>query len=206
MLHERTRSRLRRDAIDWASSLLNDPTVLYLDTETTGFGPDAEIVDVALVDSHGRPLVDTLVQPRQPIPAEATAIHGIDDRMVSGAPAWSDVFPALTALVEPGRRVIVYNAAFDARVIDQLGLRHGLEPLNADWQCAMLRYAEFAGQWNRKYGNPKWHKLLDAAQRHGIATAQQHRALGDALLCRELVSVMGQALTPNPSPARGRGE
>ena len=41
---------------------------LYLDTETTGLGRSAEIVDICIVDDAGQVLVDTLVRPRFPIP------------------------------------------------------------------------------------------------------------------------------------------
>ena len=52
-----------------------------LDTETTGLYDDAEIVEISIIDENGGVLLDTLVKPLKPIPAEATAIHG--DRCLS---------------------------------------------------------------------------------------------------------------------------
>src|SRR5919106_734709 len=43
----------RAKAITWAMGVVGDPRVIYLDTETTGFGPRAEIVDIAVVSSAG---------------------------------------------------------------------------------------------------------------------------------------------------------
>jgi DNA polymerase III epsilon subunit-like protein len=57
---------------------------VYLDTETTGLSPargDA-IVEVAIVDSCGRALIDTLVNPGRHISWQATQVHGIDCRRI----------------------------------------------------------------------------------------------------------------------------
>jgi DNA polymerase-3 subunit epsilon len=73
------------------------------------------------------------VRPEQPIPAEATAIHGITHAMVACAPAFS-------ALYEPiaGREVVVHNADYDRSVLDGVCDRHGLPRLEARrWTCAM---------------------------------------------------------------------
>jgi len=52
---------------------------VYLDTETTGLSPGngARIVEIAILDDDGRPLLDTLVNPDCEIPDEASSIHGI---------------------------------------------------------------------------------------------------------------------------------
>lgn len=54
-----------------------DDNRLFIDTETTGLGDDAEIVEICIIDSHGFILLNTLVKPTKPIPDEAIAIHGI---------------------------------------------------------------------------------------------------------------------------------
>src|SRR5690606_33823093 len=56
--------------------------VVILDTETTGLY-DAEIVEIAVIDLGGNILMNTLVRPKNPIPAEVTAIHGINNEMVA---------------------------------------------------------------------------------------------------------------------------
>lgn len=53
-----------------------DDNRLFIDTETTGLGDDAEIVEICIIDSHGFILLNTLVKPTKPIPDEAIAIHG----------------------------------------------------------------------------------------------------------------------------------
>jgi hypothetical protein len=49
---------------------------LFLDTETTGLSGERDrIVEIAIIGDDGSVLVDTLVNPRVPIPPEATAIR-----------------------------------------------------------------------------------------------------------------------------------
>ena len=60
----------RQLAIKEARRLLELDLVIF-DTETTGLGPDAEIVEVAALKVDGTVLLDTLLKPRQPIPADA---------------------------------------------------------------------------------------------------------------------------------------
>lgn len=69
----------RTRSIAWARGAISDPDVVFLDTETTGLGAQAEIVDIAAIDGHGQILMDTLVRPTRSIPREASNIHGILD-------------------------------------------------------------------------------------------------------------------------------
>ena len=62
-----------------------DATPVFLDTETTGLNDLAEIVEISILDDDGLVLLDTLVRPRRPIPADAIRIHGIRNEMVAEA-------------------------------------------------------------------------------------------------------------------------
>ena len=97
---------------------IDDPRVIYLDTETTGFGPRAEIVDIAVVNAAGEVVLESLVQPNRRIPADATAIHGITNADVKNAPAWCELYEDLLRVLA-GRRVIVYNVIFDRQMVNQ---------------------------------------------------------------------------------------
>lgn len=88
---------------------------LILDTETTGLGDDAEVIEVSVIDARGEVLLDTLVRPSGQIPAEASAIHGITDADVATAPTWAEVHERLVELVA-GRMVIAYGAVEMAEV------------------------------------------------------------------------------------------
>ncbi len=79
--------------------LILDRPLVALDTETTGADTTVDrVVQLALVrlDPDGsREEFETLVNPGEPIPAEATAIHGITDEAVKFAPPFRRIAPEI---------------------------------------------------------------------------------------------------------------
>lgn len=187
----------RREAISRQARAWLEANALILDTETTGLGDDAEVVELALVDCAGAVLLDTLVRPSGPVPAEAAAIHGITDAMLAEAPTWSEVHDRFCDLVE-GRQVVIYNQEFDVRVIGQTARRYGLQaPQGFDLaldpgsiHCAMLAYAGFHGEWSAEKARYRWQKLSTAAQQQGVTVTNAHSALGDCLTTLGVVRAM----------------
>jgi DNA polymerase-3 subunit epsilon len=170
--------------------MLADPETVFLDTETTGFPPAAEIVALAVVSAEGEILLDTLIRPDAPIPASATAIHGISDQHVAHAPAWRDVHGSLVDTLA-GRTVVIYNMDFDRRVLLACSDRHQLALPSARWECAMLAFADYRGTPNQRTGRSRWHKL-DAAASHFGCEPGGHRALEDTLTCLRVVRGMAE--------------
>ena len=73
----RTSSRAGAAApVNW-NELLNRTDVLILDTETTGLGLEAEIIEIAVIDTAGAVLVDTVSLPQDDVPKAASGIHGL---------------------------------------------------------------------------------------------------------------------------------
>jgi DNA polymerase III epsilon subunit-like protein len=189
----------RAKAIAWSIEVANDPRVVYLDTETTGFGARAEIVDIALVNATGRVVFESLVRPTRRIPREVIAIHGITDADVADAPDWADVYQDVLPLLE-GRRIVVYNVTFDRQMVTQSCSQYDLTAPAADWDCAMRRYAGFFGSWDSDKRWYRFQKLERAVLTFG-AEPGGHRAAADALACRTVV--LGMAATPPPAMADG---
>lgn len=190
----------RDTAIEWATGIVNRRDVLYLDTETTGLGSQAEIVEIAVVNGAGVTVLDRLVRPSRRIPLEVTAIHKIDDEMVANAPTWPVVFAEFARLLQRYTAIVVYNASFDRRIISQVNERHGLPPLEVDWHCAMQQFAVYAG---------RRHTLERAARSVGVPIALTHRALADTQVCRGLVHAMaasrhGDTMLSESHPRRRR--
>ena len=180
-------------------AVMDDPRVIYLDTETTGFGPRAEIVDIAVVSAAGEVVLESLVQPTRRIPADATAIHGITNADVKDAPAWCDLYDDLLRVLA-GRRIIVYNVIFDRQMVNQSCERHHLAAPAADWECAMRKYAGFHGNWDPGKRWFRFQKLERAVLAFG-AEPGGHRAAADAFACRAVV--LGMAATPPPTGGAG---
>ncbi|CAN5524031.1 exonuclease domain-containing protein [soil metagenome] len=181
----------RAAMVDWANAVVFDSSAVFLDTETTGVGPSAEIVDIAVLDAGGLPLLDTLVKPTRPIPADSSQIHGIYDHHVEDAPRWNEVFSALTDVIGQ-RRVVVYNVDYDQGVIAQCCSVIGMSLPLSRWDCAMKAYAAFVGEPStHSRGGYRWIKLGRAAAAFGIEPGG-HRAAADAEACRLVVHAMAR--------------
>lgn len=164
---------------------------LILDTETTGLDGSAEIIEVSVIDCNGNVLFDTLVKPTAPIPAEATRIHGITNDMVAEAPTWPEVIRQFEAVVR-GRKLVIYNADYDLRIIDQTSNLHNIfETLWLEADCAMLAYAEFYGQWDDYREQWKWQRLGNAAKQQGVVVdGSAHRSLADCKMTLGVIASM----------------
>lgn len=169
-----------------------------LDTETTGLDDHAEIVEISVIDQAGAVVLDTLVKPVNPIPADATAIHGITNEMVRNAPTWDQVHAQVIQLFTE-RPVVIYNAEYDTRLIEQSAARYNLldddlvECLNSNFNCAMMEYAYFWGEC-RSDGEPKWQRLTNAAAQQGVEIeGEAHRALCDCKTTLGVIKAMAAA-------------
>jgi DNA polymerase III epsilon subunit-like protein len=180
----------RQSAVMWSRSVISVAETVFLDTETTGLGPGAEIVDIAVVSATGDVLLDVLVRPNHPIPVEATRIHGISNADVITAASWCDVFEMLAPILEH-RQIVVYNASFDRTMVRQCCDRVGVPIPTATWLCAMKAYAAFREERGRGRGGHRWHSLPNAAAAFGLRPGG-HRALADAEVCRRVVMAMAQ--------------
>ena len=183
----------RYQVAQWARQMV-EGNALILDTETTGLN-DGEIVQIAVINSRGAVMLDTLVKPVMPIPPGATAIHGITDAMVADAPTWAEVAEILRRIID-GRELCIYNAVYDRKMMHQSAEKAGTPKIDwkelANFHCAMERYAEFWGDWNSYHQSYRWQKLTDACDQQGIPEpeAPAHSALGDCLRTLELLKVL----------------
>ena len=178
-----------------------------LDTETTGLGDQDEIVEIAIIDSNGNALLNSLVKPVNPIPADATAIHGITNEMVVDAPDLFQLFDRLSEVLE-GRTVLIYNKSYDVRLISQSlyqllnnvkpdyhhlytpQIGHFTNQLQQNSHCVMELYAEHYGQWDEFRNQFKWQKLTNAARHFNADRPNAHRALADCLMTLDVLRGM----------------
>lgn len=189
--------------------------VAVLDTETTGLRPEGRIVEigVAVVDLVTGSIparASQLVNPGVPIPAAATAVHGITDADVSTARTLAEVWPRVVAFVArhcPSLIVVAHNAAFDRGVLSDDLARCGV--LSLDWP----RWRWFCSVTLAKRQWPTFptHSLHDNAKGAGLRTRlglpkqTSHRAMGDVLTtCGVLARIRaerGAPLDPWAGPA-----
>lgn len=161
-----------------SSTALAALPALALDLETTGLNVSVDrVVQVAALAMTGprilpEPRLDSLVNPRIPIRAEATGIHGIDAAAVACAPSFTDIAGALRALID-GCAVIGHNIAFDLAV-----LRHEAARANLAWHDPpALDVALLLGALEPSLGDLSLEAL---ARRLDVPVTGRHSALGDA--------------------------
>ncbi len=181
----------RRRAIQWAQSLLAHDFCL-LDTETTGLSQSDEIVQVAILDGSGAVVLNQLVKPSRPIPAVASAIHGIRDEDVCDAPSFFQIYARLSGILA-GQTVVAYNMDFDWRLLCQSGERFGLPSIRAGkLHCAMKQYARYKSVRRGNGRGYVWHKLGVAVAQEGLTVRRAHDALDDARMTLALIHKMAQ--------------
>jgi DNA polymerase-3 subunit epsilon len=98
-------------------NLTLDRPLAFFDLETTGTSPESDrIVEVSVLvvrPGGGEDLFTRRVHPGRPIPAEATAVHGISDADVRDCPAFEAIAPDLGRLLLgcdlAGFNVIAYD-------------------------------------------------------------------------------------------------
>lgn len=160
------------------------------DTETTGLGADARVVEYAHIECRleGNKLVEvgrfeSLINPLTPIPAEATKVHGITDEMVKDAPCIRDVLPLSLGLLKNEHALMIGHnfRAYDMIYLD------GLIPQSVDIGCTLKAARVFVDA-------PK--RSLDFLREHlKMGEALAHSALGDCVTTLELVNHMLQSQT-----------
>jgi DNA polymerase-3 subunit epsilon len=191
----------QRRVVKWAYSRVSRPAEwVILDTETTHL--KGEVIEIVIVDSTGRVLLESLVCPVGQVLAKARAIHGITDEELSSAPRFLDVWPCIYDILSKVPYVITYNAPFDrerlATSCDLVGLTlftgkgaarratlygaHLRETtptvLPVEWECLMEQYSYFHGKRSRRGFVPQ--SLSTACSQLRIRHSQWHRARGDA--------------------------
>lgn len=168
--------------------------IAILDTETTGFGPDAEVLELAIVrcgiDDSGNlcsidEILDEFNDPGFEIPAEVGKLTGITDDMVRGKRVDKT---KVEHILRDDPVIIAHNAKFDRPFFEKLfpGDSH-------EWACSM-EYCDWSG---RGFTGRNLGMLL---QQEGFFF-DAHRAYMDCLAVAALMHIvpgcLAEILTPS---------
>ena len=159
---------------------------VVLDFETTGLDAEKDrVIEVGVALFHDGVLERSrhwLINPGVPISAEITAITGITDAMVEGAPGFDGCWEELRAELE-GRIPVAYNQSFDTRFFWAECRRIGVPTRGVDVPPACADDGVWVDPlvWARELQKQeRGHKLVDVCARLGIPLENAHRASHDA--------------------------
>jgi transposase-like protein len=153
---------------------------VYLDTETTGVTLKDQIIEIAVVDDGGKPLINSLVRTTRPVHKNAKKLHGLTRRKVANAPLLDELEDLIIEVIR-GKHVITYNLEFDLRFLTRR-IRNAIELAS----CCMRAYAEYRSELT-EYDTYRWFSLNEASVHLEYDwEGNCHRALPDALACRAI--------------------
>lgn len=174
---------------------------VVLDTETTGLDAP-EIVSVAVVDNHGKTLINELVRPAKPIEPGASRITGISDETVRDRAEFPTIHQALFEALD-GKLATIYNADYDLRVLRNTCNRYNLDMPKFEHWCVMEWFARVYGKWDHYRADYSWQKLSSAAKYFRVEQTDAHDALGDCLTTWRIIEAgldRARKLRPNMDP------
>ncbi|WP_438294808.1 3'-5' exonuclease [Streptomyces sp. HUAS TT7] len=173
------------------------------DTETTGVDVEGDrIVSAALVIQDGpdaRPRSTRwLVNPGVPVPAGATAVHGLTDEhlQLNGrwpAPVMEEVARSLAEQCAAGRPLVIMNAPFDLTLLDRELKRHRAASLSHYLGQNPLRVLDprVLDKHLDRYRKGR-RTLTDLCEHYGVTLEGAHDAAADALAALEVVRAVGR--------------
>ena len=147
---------------------------IFLDTETTGTGPDDRLCQIAFKPEVGQS-VNGLFNPGIPISIDAMAIHHITNKMVEGKPHFkgSEAYERLSKLINDEHNIIVaHNARYDVEILN----RESIHPSKVICTLKLARHPDSTGvipKYNLQYLRYYLGLEIDA---------KAHDALGDILV------------------------
>lgn len=181
----------RREGDRWAlvaaatgSPLLEECAFAIVDVETTGAraGLDDRITEIAVVVQQGarrEVAFSSLVNPGRPIPPAITALTGIDDHTVRGAPSFAEVADQVLGALS-GRVFVAHNARFDWAFVGAELKRARDLVLDGPRLCTV--------RLSRRLVRGVASCALDSMSEYfGLENPMRHRAEGDALVTAQLL-------------------
>lgn len=159
---------------------------IVLDTETTGFKKDDEIIELGITDKNGNVLYEGMFKPFKELSEEASAVNGITMADLEDKPSFDSEFEKIVEIIGD-KTLVIYNKGFDTRMMlqtakihyrDEENYQNAIQSLEKHFEektfCGMQSYAEYKQFY-------KSTKLVEALKEQGVEKVQSHRAVDDCL-------------------------
>ena len=158
---------------------------IAFDTETTGLSAaEGRVIEIAALkfDFQGQILgqFSELINPGEPIPATAMAVHHITDEMVAGKPTIEEALPRFIDFLSGENNILIaQNALFDIGFINHEAIRREIKlPRNVILDLIDLT--------RKTFPNLPTYSLENICRRFNLVEGQLHRAMADTVLVMKL--------------------
>ena len=168
-----------------------DITFVAFDFETTGLHPATDrIIEVGAVKFRGPEILgtfDALVDPGIPVSPDAIKVSGITEEMLASKPSIEQTLPEFLDFIADSV-LVAHNAPFDVSF-----LRAALEKVGKGEVVNVVIDTQVLAQ--KAYPRLKSYSLQNLVAQLGIAQGNAHRALDDAVMCKDLFLACADALS-----------
>lgn len=173
------------------------------DTETTGVDVETDRIVSASVVVQESPAIwprisRWLINPGVPVPASATAVHGLTDEHLQRngrwpSPVMEEIARALAEQAAAGRPLVIMNAPFDLTMLDRELRRHRASSLDHWFESAPLLVLDprVLDKHLDRYRKGR-RTLTDLCAHYGVTLEGAHDAAADAMASLEVVRAVGR--------------
>jgi len=153
---------------------------IVIDTETTGVAYDSEILQLSIIDTLKNVLHNELYKPALVDSwPEAQNVNNISPEMITDKPFIAEDYEKIQNIILESDVIIGYNTQFDIGRLEFAGF---YIPESIKIIDLMRDFAPIYGEWNEKYGEYKWKKLIDCAAYYNYKwEGKAHDSLQDCL-------------------------
>lgn len=153
-----------------------DEGTIALDTETTGFKEDDEVLQLSIVDAKGKVLFNQYFKPNVKKSWEsAMAVNHITPESLKGKKHLLHYKKDIEKILKNAKRIVGYNLGFDMTMLEQNGIKLPTEKKYVD---LMIPFAKAYGM-KKLDGEYKWQKLITCAKFYGFKETEWHNSLAD---------------------------
>ena len=167
-------------------------SILFVDTETTGFNAETdhitEFAAIKIKREGAKEEFSTFVKLPQgtSVPEKIIAITGITDEMCNSGISGKELFHRFISLLDEKTLLVAYNLQFDANFLLALATDRADE--TALLPNKQLDYLDALTVYRDRAEAP--HKLSDAIQHYHVSGKNLHRAIEDAKGLMEVTKAM----------------
>lgn len=140
----------RNHAILKAQEILgNSDKYIIVDTETSGLGDNAEVLEICAMNLQGEIVLECFLMPTGIILPETISKHGLTREVLQqkGAITWDNSADKINQALA-GKIMLAYNSSFDQKMIMQTAALYGYDSPVKEAFCIMRLRQQFTGTKN----------------------------------------------------------